>query len=93
MLGKKASMETSLTAKCTRIEPLVNVKGNGFDRFALLGGRGRGVVVRNPPKFGIQVHVYLAGGESDLKVGSGFLSIKHYYYPIRSSLSPWLRLL
>lgn len=48
--------------------------------------------VRNPPKFGIQVHVYLAVGESDLKVGSGFLSIKHYYHPIRSLLSLWLRL-
>lgn len=53
---------------------------------------GGGVRVRNPPKFGIQVHVYLAVGESDPKVETGFLSITHYSYPIRSLLSPWLLL-
>lgn len=37
---------------------------------------GGGVRVRNPPKFGIQVHVYLAVGESDPKSGN-WLSV-HY---------------
>jgi hypothetical protein len=37
---------------------LANVKGNGFDRFTLLG------CVRNPPKFKIEVHFYLGDTES-----------------------------
>lgn len=75
MFGKKASMETSLTARCARIKSLVSVQGNGFDRSALSER------VRDPPKFGMPVHVHLAVGESGPKLGSGFLSILHHYYP------------